>query len=89
MPYYTTISKLFHCQQLNIDVFLTGKYRLSDNNLTPYQAKFCSASCPIIENSQKPFYEQDENLKYFKCPISSCNFFNEFEKEIDLRKHGF
>lgn len=88
MPYYTTISKIFHCPQLDIDVFLTGKYRLSDNNLAPYQAKFSCATCSVVENSNKAIWEQSEEFKYFKCPNSSCNFSNEFEREIDLRKHG-
>lgn len=88
MPYYTTISKLFHCPQLNLDVFLTGKYRLSDNNRTPYQAKFSCATCSISENNHKPIYEQTEEYKYLKCPNASCNFSDEFEREIDLRKRG-
>lgn len=89
MPYYTTITKSFFCPYLKIDVWLTGKYQLSDNARNPYEARFKNAVCSIMENSHKPVYEQDGNEKYLKCPNSSCKYSDEFDHIIDLRKQGY
>ncbi len=89
MAYYTTITKSFVCPYLKMNVWLTGKYQLSDSTQNPYEAKFKSAVCSITENSHKPIYEQTENEKYLRCPNSSCKYSDEFDRIIDLRKQGY
>lgn len=82
MQYFTTIDKLFHCPEFDIDIYVTGKYKLLNNNS---KAVFCNAFCPIFENSKLPVYEQLENYKYYKClKFSSCAISNVFEKTIYL-----
>ena len=86
MPTYTTIGKTITCPCFNEAVTLTGKYMLTRNQLNPYEAKFSYATCPIIENSHLPVYEQSEENKYIRCTYQGghCDFSSAFPGTISL-----
>ena len=86
MPTYTTIEKTITCPCYNETVTLTGKYYLTSNPSNPYEAKFRYATCPIIENSHLPIYEQSEEIKYFRCTHQGehCDFSSAFPDTISL-----
>ena len=86
MPCYTTISKVAYCPHLQMDVTLTGKYQiLGDTN----KIKLFSVSCSVVENSHQPVWEQNETLKYIKCPENGrCELFQNFNDGINPKKYG-
>lgn len=86
MPYYTTISKVVFCPYLQMNVSLTGKYRLlGDTN----KIKLTSVSCSVIENSHLPVWEQNENEKYLVCPQNNfCELLKDFNNGIKPEKYG-
>ena len=88
MVYYTTIGKMVYCPYLDMDVSLTGKYRLIGDS---FKVEFCYATCSIVENSRKPIYDQNENEKYLQCPKNNhCNLLNKenFNKDVNLKEYG-
>lgn len=86
MGYYTTIGKVDYCPYLKMNVSLTGKYNLIGDRC---EAKFSYATCSVVENSIKPTFEQDESIKYLKCPQSgNCEVLDNFENGINLKKYG-
>ena len=85
MSYYTTIGKTVSCPYLDMKVTLTGKYRFIGES-----CQFSYATCEIVEKSKLPPYEQLEDTKYYVCPRKgNCELLSNFEKGIDLKKHGF
>lgn len=87
MSTYTTIGKTVICPCIKGKVTLTGKYYLTDNPSNPYEAKFHYATCPIVENSKLPYYEQCEEYKYLHCPNMDelCDFLSDFPEVISLK----
>lgn len=84
VSYYTTIGKTVTCPYLNVKTTHTGKYRLMGES-----CEFSYATCKIVEDSKLPPYEQPEDTKYYVCPRNgNCELLNNFEKGIDLKKHG-
>lgn len=83
MPVYiTSISQLKHCDCLDLDLYISGDYQVSEDNKT---AIFIRSFCPIVENSKKPIYEQCEEYKYFRCiDNGNCDLRSIFPKEITL-----
>ncbi len=86
MSYFTTIGKTVYCPYLQMEVSLTGKYRiLGDTN----KIKLSCVSCSIVENSQLPIWEQDESGKYISCPQNgSCELVKNFNDGINPKKYG-
>lgn len=81
MSFYTTIGKTVICPCHQISVTLSGYYYFSDDeNANPHEATFHYAKCPIVQNSNLPYYEQDEDFKYLSCPNPNerCEFFDSF-----------
>lgn len=87
MTTFTTIGKTVTCPCFNEQVTLTGKYSITDNSLNPYEAKFCYATCPIVENSKLPSYEQNEDYKYLRCinKDGKCKLLSDFPSTISLK----
>lgn len=87
MSTFTTIGKTVICPCFNEEVTLTGKYYFTDNPSNPYEVKFHYATCPIVENSKLPYYEQDENYKYLHCKNNDehCKFLSDFPDYISLK----
>lgn len=83
---YTTIGKDIICPCFNETVTLSGKYFHTNNPSNPYEAKFSCATCPIIENSRLPVYEQNEKYKYIRCTYQGghCDFSSTFSNTISL-----
>lgn len=84
MPYYTLVSKKIHCSFWNIDLSVSGKYKLIGDT---YKAEFQFGICPIIENNNLPEYKRNRKLAlYAFCKEYPCNELNSFEPTIDLKK---
>lgn len=88
MSSYTTIGKTIVCPCYKEKITLSGKYYFTENTANPYEVKFHYATCPIIENSKLPAFEQDEQYKYLKCLQSSghCDELFNFPKILDAEK---
>lgn len=84
--YYTLISKAVLCPQYNKSVTLLAKYRFTENPKNDYEVKFAYATCPIVENSKLPKYEQCEEYKYLDCFHSNCELLQDFPALWDARK---
>ncbi|OPD28822.1 hypothetical protein AL713_17545 [Clostridium botulinum] len=84
MPYYTLVSKKIHCPFWNIDLSVSGKYKLIGDTS---KAQFQYGICPIIENNNLPEYKRNRKLVlYAFCKKHPCNELNSFESTIDLNK---
>lgn len=80
--FITSISRIKHCDSLDLDLHISGDYVISDDHKT---ATFMRATCPIVENSKKQPYEQCEEYKYLRCIDSgNCDLCSLFPKEITL-----
>lgn len=80
--YITSISRPKHCELLNLDLHICGDYVISEDHKS---ARFLRVSCPIVENSKKPYYEQNEQYKYLRCiGKNDCNLRSLFPDEITL-----
>lgn len=78
----TSIQRNKHCDALDMDLSICGYYRISDDKKT---ATYSRSSCPIVENSKKQYYEQEENLKYYRCPLDKpCDLDYLFPEKITL-----
>lgn len=89
MVYCTYLAKQVHCPVWNIDVHLNAKYRMSDDESTPYRAYFEHAKCPIYENGLKHISDQNPTLKLMYCPDkASCSLLTDFPSEVDVRQCG-
>ena len=88
MSTYTIISKTILCPCYKRKVTLNGKYYFTENESNPYEVKFHYATCPIVENSKLPIYEQDEEYKYLRCLNDSerCNHLFDFPEIVDSQK---
>ena len=86
MSSYTIIGKTVTCPCFNTRVTLSGKYLLKEDCSNPTKAVFQSATCPIVENSKLPYYDQCEEYKYFVClkPNKECEHLSDFAKIITL-----
>ncbi len=90
MIYTTTVSKKSHCPLWNIDINIVGKYKLSDNEDTPYLATYMHSTCPIIENNRFLKEKRNKVLSQFPyCDIEDCPCLKGFKKNIDIRKDGY
>ncbi len=83
--YYTILGKTVMCPQYNQTIVLSAKYQFTDNPLNEYEIQFSYATCPIVENSKLPKYEQCEEYKYLKCFNPHCPLLNDFPKIFDSR----
>lgn len=83
---YTTIGKRVTCPAFKEPVTLSAKYHFTDNPDNPYELYFANATCPVIENSKLPPYDQDEEWKYIHCPTGGCNLLLSFPDIIDYRQ---
>lgn len=72
--YFTILRKPVICPQFNETVYLSAKYRLTDNPENTNEVVFLYATCPIIENSKLSIDAQCEEYKYLRCLQSSCDY---------------
>lgn len=85
--YFTTLGKSVDCPQFeDLSVTLSAKYYFTDNPENAYEVSFAYATCPIVENSRLPIYEQCEDYKYLRCLISDCPHLRDFPQTWDSRK---
>ena len=83
--YYTTIGKKITCTHLKIDITLSGKYIIPDDETSKIM-RFQSAKCPIYENSKKPVYEQSEEYKWLRCPLNgNCPLLHDFPETAEIK----
>ena len=83
MTFRTTKSKSFYCSHIDMNVTLTGSYRISEHE---NEAHFLYADCSIVENSKLPIYEQSESIKYLRCPLDKpCDLSAHFDDVINLK----
>lgn len=85
---YTTIStKYVICPLQNTEVSLQGHYLFSEEKGHTYEAKFLSATCPIVENIRLPKSKRDKKYELFQfCNVSNCELLKDFKPVIDVRK---
>lgn len=87
MKFTTISSKHVVCPLWKEEIYLCGKYLLSEEEGHQYEAKFLSATCPIVENLKLPKSKQDQKYDAFRfCNLESCELLNNFEPIIDVRK---
>ena len=85
--YFTILRKPVICPQFNETVYLSAKYRLTDNPENTNEVVFLYATCPIIENSKLSIDAQCEEYKYIRCLQSSCDLLTDFPHFWDCRRH--
>ena len=74
----TTCGKHVHCQYLDIDITITGIYNFRDPE-KPTIGYFSYATCPIVENSKLPRYQQSDLYSHYKCPNNCyCDLLHQF-----------
>jgi hypothetical protein len=84
MQYYTLVSKTIHCPFWDIDLSISGKYRLIGDT---GKANFQVGVCPIIENNKLPEHKRKRELVlYAFCKNHPCEELNSFNSTIDLSK---
>lgn len=87
MSYITTYNKQVICPLWKEKISLCGKYLLSEEKGHEYEAKFISATCPILENIGLPRSQKDEKYSLFPfCDIKDCALLDDFDPVIDTRK---
>lgn len=71
------------CPHWNVPVSVQGYYlERPDRSLV-----FHHAVCPIIENARLPFFEQEEQYKYMRCPDPGrCQLYTRFQPSITPEK---
>ena len=86
MSKYTILGKSVLCPLINQTINLSVKYYFDDvDNDTLH---FGTATCPIVENSKLPPYEQDEEYKYLRCLNSkSCKLLSQFPQKLNCNDH--
>ena len=88
MSYITTYNKQVICPLWNEKISLCGRYLLSEEKGHEYEAKFISATCPILENIRLPRSQKDDKYELFPfCDVKDCKVLNDFEPVIDVRRH--
>ena len=88
MATITIYNKRVICPMWKEEITLRGEYILLDKEGHTYEAKFLSATCPILENIRLPQSKKDEKYMPFPfCNVDNCELLNSFEPIIDVRKH--
>lgn len=83
MQYYTLKTKTIHCPFWDIDIAISGKYRLINDD----KARFQFGICPIIENNKLPEHKRKRELVlYAFCKDYPCNELCSFEEYINLHE---
>lgn len=83
MQYYTLKSKTIHCPFWDVDISISAKYRLVDND----KAQFQYGICPIIENNKLPEHKRNHELiLYAFCKDHPCNELSSFAEYINLHE---
>lgn len=72
--YYTVLTKPALCTQYDEQVFLSAKYRFTENPQNDYEVKFVHATCSI------------QKEEYCKCSRSNCELLTDFPSIWDYRK---
>ena len=87
MGFITTSTKRVICPLWKEEITLCGKYKLSEQNGHEYEAKFVSATCPIVENLKLPMKMQNKEYALFRfCDRAPCELLRDFKPTIDLRQ---
>lgn len=88
---YTTIStKRVICPLWKEEISLQGHYLFSEEKGHTYEAKFLSATCPIVENIRLPKSKKDKKYELFRfCNVDDCELLKGFKPVIDIRRDGY
>lgn len=87
---FTTIStKRVVCPLWKEEISLQGRYLLSEEEGHTYEAKFLSATCPIVENIRLPKSKKDKKYELFRFCNDDCKLLKDFKPVIDIRRDGY
>lgn len=88
MAFITTYNKQVICPLWKEKISLCGRYLLSEEKGHEYEAKFLSATCPILENIRLPQTKKNKKYELFPfCNVNNCELLNDFDSIIDVRRH--
>lgn len=86
MVFITISTKNVICPLWKEEIILRGKYLLSEEKGHQYEAKFLSATCPIVENLSLPKSKQNTDYAFFRfCNHEPCELLKSFKSFIDIR----
>lgn len=90
MAFTTTSSKRVLCPLWKEEIYLHGNYLLSEESGHQYEAKFLSATCPIVENLKLPSQKRNKDFELFRfCDQNPCEAMRSFKPVINIQHGGY